>query len=113
MLRLFPPSTWRSLDAGDPDLGSVGATLLPSLGLVVAIGKEGVAYLLRAGQLGGVGGQIASRAVCAGALGGTASTGSMLWVPCSDGLVALTGPQTTISIAWKAPSPRLGAPIPP
>ncbi len=107
----FAPSNWRSLDASDTDLGSVGATLLPSLGVVVAIGKEGVAYLLRADQLGGVGGQIASRAVCAGAWGGTASSGSMLWVPCSDGLVALTVTQTTISIAWKASSPRLGSPI--
>jgi hypothetical protein len=111
MRSFFAPSNWRSLDASDTDLGSVGATLLPSLGVVVAVGKEGVAYLLRAGQLGGVGGQIASRAVCAGALGGTASSGSMLWVPCSDGLVALTVTQTTISIAWKASSPRLGSPI--
>ncbi len=111
MRSFFAPSNWRSLDASDTDLGSVGATLLPSLGVVVAIGKEGVAYLLRAGQLGGVGGQIASRAVCAGALGGTASSGSMLWVPCSDGLLALTVTQTTISIAWKASSPRLGSPI--
>ncbi len=63
MRSFFAPSNWRSLDASDTDLGSVGATLLPSLGVVVAVGKEGVAYLLRAGQLGGVGGQIASRAV--------------------------------------------------
>jgi outer membrane protein assembly factor BamB len=107
----FAPGNWRSLDASDTDLGSVGATLLPSLGVVVAIGKEGVAYLLRADQLGGVGGQVASRAVCAGALGGTASSGPMVWVPCSDGLVALRVTQTTISIAWKASSPRLGSPI--
>jgi hypothetical protein len=111
MRSFFAPSNWRSLDASDTDLGSVGATLLPSLGVVVAIGKEGVAYLLRADQLGGVGGQIASRAVCAGALGGTASSGSTVWVPCSDGLVALTVTPTTISIAWKASSPRLGSPI--
>ncbi len=107
----FAPSNWRSLDASDTDLGSVGATLLPSLGLVVAIGKEGVAYLLRADQLGGVGGQIASRSVCAGAWGGTASSGPMVWVPCSDGLVALSVTQATISIAWKASPPRLGSPI--
>jgi len=107
----FAPSNWRSLDASDTDLGSVGATLLPSLGVVLAIGKEGVAYLLRADQLGGVGGQIASRSVCAGAWGGTASSGPMVWVPCSDGLVALSVTQTTISIAWKASSPRLGSPI--
>jgi outer membrane protein assembly factor BamB len=111
MRSFFAPSNWRSLDASDTDLGSVGATLLPSLGVVVAIGKEGIAYLLRADQLGGVGGQIASRAVCAGALGGTAWSGSMVWVPCSDGLVALTVTPTTISIAWKASSPRLGSPI--
>ena len=107
----FAPSNWRSLDASDTDLGSVGATLVPSLGVVVAIGKEGVAYLLRADQLGGVGGQVASRVVCAGALGGTASSGPMVWVPCSDGLVALRVTQTGISIAWKASSPRLGSPI--
>jgi len=107
----FAPANWRSLDAGDTDLGSVGATLLPSLGVVVAIGKEGVAYLLRADQLGGVGGQIASGAVCAGAWGGTAWSGPMVLVPCSDGLVALSVSQTTFSIAWKAPSPRLGSPI--
>jgi len=107
----FAPANWRSLDAGDTDLGSAGATLLPSLGVVVAIGKEGVAYLLRADQLGAVGGQIASRSVCAGAWGGTASSGPMVWVPCSDGLVALSVSQTTISIAWKASSPRLGSPI--
>ena len=107
----FAPTDWRSLDASDTDLGSVGATVVPSLGVVVAIGKEGVAYLLRADRLGGVGGQIASRAVCAGAWGGTASSGPMVWVPCSDGLVALSVTQTTISIVWKASSPRLGSPI--
>lgn len=111
MRSFFAPVDWPSLDAGDIDLGSVGATLLPSLGVVVAVGKAGVAYLLRADQLGGVGGQIASRAVCAGAWGGTAWSGPMVLVPCSDGLVALSVTETTISVAWKASSPRLGSPI--
>src|SRR5260370_13271701 len=65
----FAPSNWRALDASDTDLGSVGATLLPSLGVVVSIGKEGVAYLLRADQLAGVGGQIPSPPVFRGAFG--------------------------------------------
>jgi len=107
----FAPGNWRSLDAGDTDLGSVGATLLPALGVVVAVGKDGIGYLLRANQLGGVGGQIASAVVCAGAWGGTAWSGPMVFVPCSDGLVALSVTQTTFSIAWKARSPRLGSPI--
>ncbi len=107
----FAPANWRSLDAGDTDLGSVGATLIPSLGVVLAVGKEGVGYVLRADQLGGVGGQLATGRVCAGAWGGTAWSGPMVLVPCSDGLVALLVSQTSLSIAWKASSPRLGSPI--
>ena len=106
----FAPSNWQALDAGDTDLGSVGATLMPGLGVVVAIGKQGVVYLLGADKLGGVGGQIASGAVCAGAWGGTAWQGSMMWVPCSDGLVALSVTQTSISVAWRA-APRTASPI--
>ena len=107
----FAPSNWRSLDASDADLGSVGATFVSSIGAVVAIGKDGVAYLLSAGQMGGVGGQIASRSVCAGAWGGTAWLGQRVWIPCSDGLVALDVTESSISVAWKAPNPRLGSPI--
>jgi outer membrane protein assembly factor BamB len=107
----FAPSNWQSLDASDTDLGSVGATLLPSLGVVVSIGKGGVAYLLRADQLGGVGGQIASAQVCAGAWGGTAWAGAMVYIPCADGLLALSVGATTFSVAWKAAHPILGSPI--
>ena len=107
----FAPSNWRSLDASDADLGSVGATFVSSIGAVVAIGKDGVAYLLSAGQMGGVGGQIASRSVCAGAWGGTAWLGQRVWIPCSDGLVALDVTESSISVAWKAPNPRLGSPV--
>jgi outer membrane protein assembly factor BamB len=107
----FAPSNWRSLDASDVDLGSVGATYVSSIGAVVAIGKDGVAYLLSAGHLGGVGGQVASRSVCAGAWGGTAWLGQRVWIPCSDGLVALDVTESSISVAWKAPRPRLGSPI--
>ena len=107
----FAPSNWRSLDASDSDLGSVGATFVSSIGAVVAIGKDGVAYLLSAGQMGGVGGQIASRSVCAGAWGGTAWLGQRVWIPCSDGLVALDVTESSISVAWKAPNPRLGSPV--
>jgi outer membrane protein assembly factor BamB len=111
MRSFFAPGDWRALDAGDTDLGSVGATLLPSLGVVMAVGKQGVAYLLRADSLGGVGGQIASGSVCAGAWGGTAWSGPMVLIPCSDGLVALSVSHTSFNIAWKAANPRLGSPI--
>lgn len=107
----FAPSNWISLNASDTDLGSVGATLLPSLGVVVAIGKEGVAYLLKADHLGQVGGQLASAGVCSGAWGGTAWSGSTVFIPCADGLVALSVSATTFSVAWKAGHPVLGSPI--
>jgi outer membrane protein assembly factor BamB len=107
----FAPSNWRALDAGDTDLGSVGAALVQSMGVVVTVGKQGVAYLLRADQLGGIGGEITSRGVCAGAYGGTAVSGSMVLVPCVDGLVALRLTPTSISVAWRAERPRSGSPI--
>jgi hypothetical protein len=107
----FAPSNWISLNTSDTDLGSVGATLLPALGVVVAIGKEGVAYLLKADQLGGVGGQIASAQVCSGAWGGTAWSGATVFVPCADGLVALSVSATSFNTAWKVAHPVLGSPI--
>jgi hypothetical protein len=107
----FAPSNWASLNAGDTDLGSVGATVLPSLGVVMAIGKQGVAYLLKAGSLGGVGGQVASRQVCSGSWGGTAWSGSTVYVPCAEGLYALSLSASTIDVAWHVAHPALGSPI--
>jgi outer membrane protein assembly factor BamB len=107
----FTPANWKYLNARDIDLGSVGATLLPSLGVVVAIGKQGVAYVLRADQLGGVGGQAALRQVCSGALGGTAWSGSTVFVPCADGLVALAVTSTSVTVKWRAAHPLLASPI--
>ena len=107
----FAPANWKALDAGDTDLGSVGAALVQSMGLVLAVGKQGVAYLLRAEQLGSIGGEVASRSVCAGAFGGTAVSGTTVLVPCVDGLVALSLTPTSISVAWHASRPRLGSPI--
>ena len=106
----FAPPNWASLNASDTDLGSVGATLLPG-GLVLAVGKEGVAYVLRAGALGGVGGQLTSRKVCSGALGGTAWMDSTVFVPCADGLYALSVSSSSVSVAWRAAHPSLGSPI--
>lgn len=56
----FTPSNWRTLDAGDVDVGGAGPVLfdLPSAtpsALAVALGKNGVAYLLDRNNLGGIG----------------------------------------------------------
>jgi hypothetical protein len=56
----FTPSNWQPLDAGDIDLGGSGPVLVDVPGatpskLVVALGKNGVAYLLDRSNLGGTG----------------------------------------------------------
>lgn len=107
----FAPSNWVSLNDSDTDLGSVGATLIPSLGVVMVIGKDGIAYLLKASQLGGVGGQITSRRVCSAAFGGTAWTGTTVFVPCTDGLYALSISTTSIGVLWHVRHPAMASPI--
>ena len=107
----FAPTNWASLDATDTDLGSVGVTLLPDMGRLVSIGKEGVVYLLDAGRPGGIGGQILAKHVCSGAWGGTAWLGSTVFLPCSDALVAVSVTPTTLSVAWRSGQARLASPI--
>jgi outer membrane protein assembly factor BamB len=107
----FAPSNWASLDATDTDLGSVGVTLLPDMGRLVSIGKEGVVYLLDASRPGGIGGQIAARRVCGGAWGGTAWLGSTVFLPCADALVAVSVTPSAVSVAWRDGQVRLASPI--
>jgi outer membrane protein assembly factor BamB len=107
----FAPSNWVALNAGDVDLGSTGAVVLPAQDRVFVIGKEGVGYLLEAGRLGGVGGQLASRRICNGSWGGTAWLGSLVYVPCSDGLYAVSVTPSSLSVAWRSDHPTLAPPM--
>jgi outer membrane protein assembly factor BamB len=107
----FAPANWPELDAGDVDLGSVGVAVLPSLGVAVSIGKGGVAYVLNLARLGGVGGQVASLRVCSAAWGGSAWTGTTVFLPCADGLVAAKVGARSLSVLWKAAQVRIASPI--
>lgn len=107
----FAPSNWRSLSASDTDLGALGATVLPQSGLVLAVGKDGIAYVLAAGQLGGIGGQKARAQLCGGAYGGTAWSGTTVYVPCLDGLYAVSVAATSISVLWHDANVRSASPI--
>ncbi len=110
-LDFFAPINWAELSAADLDLGSVGPALLDD-GLVLQIGKEGVGYLLQQDMLGGIGGESFSAQVCASAFGGTAHTASMIYVPCTNGLVALElGAGPAFSLAWASASFFAGPPI--
>jgi outer membrane protein assembly factor BamB len=105
----FAPRQWPADNAADADLGSMGPVLLPG-GLVFAAGKSGLGYLLRADQLGGVGGQLVERPVCS-AFGGSAAVGSTLFVPCTDGVRQVKASQGGLELGWHAPSQVSGSPV--
>jgi hypothetical protein len=61
----WAPTNWQSLDNGDTDLGGSGPILVDVPGatpsaLVVALGKDGKAYLLNRSNLGGIAAPVAS-----------------------------------------------------
>ena len=96
----FRPPNGGQLNAGDTDLGSVGPTLVAHHRLF-AIGKEGVGVLLSTESLGGVGGQLDQKKVCSGAFGGLAYKAPLVYVPCTDGLVALRVSGGHFAVAWR------------
>jgi hypothetical protein len=92
-----PPQTWASLNASDTDLGSTGPAILGT-GLLFAIGKGGRGYLLNQSTLpdnsNPGGGESYSQTVCNAtadaAFGGLAVHGKTVFVPCADGIAAVT-----------------------
>ena len=137
----FSPSNWQSLDASDLDLGGAGPVVVDVPGaspsqLVVALGKNGVAYLLDRNNLGGIGtgdgtsgeglfsakvagGQIRIAAAAYTSSSGTyvvfAGGGTGVGCPGTPGdLVALRiepSAPPTLSVAWCAANNGRGSPI--
>ncbi|HZS16556.1 MAG TPA: FG-GAP-like repeat-containing protein [Candidatus Udaeobacter sp.] len=75
----WAPANWFSLDQTDTDLGGVSATLVDVPGatpsqLVLALGKDGMAYLLDRNNLGGVTAPIASAILPTAVRGQSAAT---------------------------------------
>jgi outer membrane protein assembly factor BamB len=106
----FAPSNWVQLNQDDTDLGSVGPSIVGP-GTLFQIGKAGVGYLLDANQLGGIGGQQFSANVCNGSYGGTAYVQTTLYVPCSNGLFALSIGTGSFNTAWHTNNFDAGPPI--
>jgi outer membrane protein assembly factor BamB len=106
----FAPQQWQQDNAADADLGSMGPMLLPG-GLVYISGKSGLGYLLHTDALGGVGGQALVKPVCT-SFGGAALVGSVLFVPCTDGLQQVqVGPGVSLTLGWQAPGQVTGSPV--
>ena len=75
----WAPTNWLTLDNGDTDLGGSGAILVDVPGatpsaLVVALGKDGNAYLLNRNTLGGISAPVASSHVNSGTIIQAAAT---------------------------------------
>jgi PQQ enzyme repeat len=75
----WAPTNWFSLDQGDVDLGGVSAMLIDVPGaspsqLVLALGKDGNAYLLNRNNLGGITAPVAQLGVGGGVLGQSSAT---------------------------------------
>jgi outer membrane protein assembly factor BamB len=131
----FAPADWRELDDRDADLGGVAPLPLDlpgsdgTRGLILALGKNGKAYLADRDDLGGIGGELASDEVAKSSV----RTAPAMWrtktgvmiafaghgVACpaaqsGSGLVTLAitgGARPAIRTAWCAPLDGAGAPI--
>jgi outer membrane protein assembly factor BamB len=109
---IFYPRDWQMLSGEDLDLGTGDPALVD--GFVLQIGKTDTAYLLRQGHLGGEEGEVASRHVCSGDPdGGHAVNGSVVYVPCPDGLTAVkvSARAPHLKQLWTANDGAHGAPI--
>jgi polyvinyl alcohol dehydrogenase (cytochrome) len=106
----FAPTDWATQNAGDADLGSMSPALVGQY--VYADGKGGAGYVLRRGNLGGIGGQIAELDDNCQAFGGSAVVGNTIYLPCSTGTQAVTiGADGTPQRLWKTAAPAEGSPV--
>ncbi|MGH3784391.1 MAG: PQQ-binding-like beta-propeller repeat protein, partial [Pseudonocardiaceae bacterium] len=105
----FSPAQWMADNAADLDLGSMSPVVVGDR--VLTVGKRGVGYLLDAGRLGGIGGQLTRTPICQ-AFGGPSVAGSTVYIPCNDSLRAVDlEPTGGLLVRWTAPVPADGSPV--
>jgi hypothetical protein len=127
----FAPSDWKQLDASDLDLSGVSPLPLTVAGneMLLALGKDGNAYLLNRANLGGVGGAVATLRAARGEIvtapavyprrGSVGVAYQARETVCPNGsyvsgigvLVVTADPRQRLSSAWCARMDGGGAPI--
>ena len=106
----WAPSDFAARSSADADVGSIGPVLLNG-DLVFQSAKSGDGFLLRAGKLGGIGGEAFRGQVCSAAFGTAAYRDPMVFVPCTDGIAALQlDAAPSFSVAWHGPRAAAGPP---
>jgi outer membrane protein assembly factor BamB len=109
--QFFAPSDWSFDNSNDRDLGSSAPALL-SNGTALQVGKSQTGFLLNQNDLGGLGGQTTSAAMCTtnDSDGGDAVVGTVVYIPCLSGVQAIqTSPSP--SVLWSAADGEPGPPI--
>ncbi len=120
----WAPTNWRTLDTNDLDLGGSGPLLVDVPGatpsnLVVALGKDGNAYLLNRTNLGGISLPLAQAHVAGGSIIQAAATyrtalGSYVFFANANQLIALrigASNPPTITTVWTATENGRGSPF--
>jgi hypothetical protein len=123
----FAAENWAALDRSDADLGGSGPVLFSAPGsspsdLVIALGKDGAAYLLDRANLGGMGGMLQRLMLTAGGRGAaiiqaaaayTTPSGTFVVLRSSGvmgcgmgsgalGAIKVSGAKPSMSVAWCA-----------
>jgi putative cell wall-binding protein/outer membrane protein assembly factor BamB len=109
-LDYFAPITWANDNDNDLDLGSMSPVLVG--GKVFIAGKRGNGYLLDPAHFGGVGGQVTQFGdnFCK-PFGGAAVSGNTMYLPCNDGIRAVSVSGGAMTIVWHAASSLIGPPV--
>ncbi len=106
----FAPSDWAASNQGDVGLGSQGVALIGRKWAVLG-GKSGPVYVLRQGDLGGIGGQVDVQNVCL-SFGGAAVDGNVVYLPCTDGVRAVrVDGSGHLHVLWHASESVNGSPV--
>lgn len=110
----FEPPTWQHDSNADLDLSSAAPELLPG-GLLFQAGKTGTGYLISEATLGSGAAAVYSHQVCAGAgsFGGDSYVAGTIYMPCTNGVQALTydAAARTFTPLWQGPKDAFGPPI--
>ena len=106
----FAPTDWAANNQGDVGLGSQGVALIGTEWAVLG-GKSGPVYVLRQGDLGGIGGQVDVQNICQ-SFGGAAVDRGVVYLPCTDGVRAVRVDDAgKLHVLWHASGSITGSPV--
>jgi outer membrane protein assembly factor BamB len=106
----FAPTDWAANNQGDVGLGSQGVALIGTKWAVLG-GKSGPVYVLKQGDLGGIGGQVDVQNICQ-SFGGAAVDGDVVYLPCTDGVRAVRVDDAgKLHVLWHTSDSITGSPV--